>query len=55
MNFKVGDLVLLKSGGPLMTVYNVTNEMVDCVWFTSNSAVTPSTYSFQTGALKAAQ
>ena len=39
MDFKVGDLVKLKSGGPLMTVENVGEramvggEAVFCVWF----------------------
>ncbi len=36
--FKVGDIVLLKSGGPKMTVDKVrdtigSDEFVNCVWF----------------------
>jgi len=37
MNFEIGDLVKLKSGGPLMTVEEVGPiqgaEVVSCVWF----------------------
>jgi uncharacterized protein YodC (DUF2158 family) len=29
-----GDLVTLKSGGPVMTVDDVAGETVTCVWFT---------------------
>ncbi len=38
MSFKIGDVVQLKSGGPLMTVTQVGSgidgtPMIDCVWF----------------------
>ena len=33
MNFKVGDTVRLKSGGPLMTVIDLDGERVRCQWF----------------------
>ena len=37
MDFKAGDLVKLKSGGPVMTVQSVGDQygepMVWCVWF----------------------
>jgi uncharacterized protein YodC (DUF2158 family) len=38
MNFSIGDVVQLKSGGPLMTVTDVGagmdgTPMIDCVWF----------------------
>jgi uncharacterized protein YodC (DUF2158 family) len=38
MAFKIGDVVQLKSGGPIMTVTgfgkdNNANERVNCTWF----------------------
>lgn len=31
--FVVGDTVQLKSGGPIMTVEDLDENSVDCVWF----------------------
>ena len=31
--FKKGDVVQLKSGGPIMTVYGGKRHLVCCVWF----------------------
>ena len=32
--FKIGDVVVLNSGGPPMTISNVVDsEKVECVWF----------------------
>jgi uncharacterized protein YodC (DUF2158 family) len=36
MEFKAGDLVKLKSGGPVMTVVEVDEDEVLCVWFPSD-------------------
>lgn len=30
--FKVGDVVILKSGGPRMTVNNVSENGIECIW-----------------------
>jgi len=35
--FKNGDIVKLKSGGPKMTVYQVLRGNVDCTWFDENN------------------
>lgn len=33
-NFKVGDIVILKSGGPKMTVETIQDEeFIVCIWF----------------------
>ena len=33
MPFKPGDIVILKSGGPFMTVISTDNGKVKCTWF----------------------
>ena len=33
MRFEIGDVVVLKSGGPAMTINNYTNKEYLCVWF----------------------
>lgn len=44
MDFKAGDVVKLKSGGPLMTVDSVGNysgvKKVLCVWFENSNRYT---------------
>lgn len=32
MTLKAGDVVVLKSGGQALTVADVTDQMVECVW-----------------------
>ena len=37
MEFQIGDVVMLKSGGPRMTVESIeSEEKVWCTWFDSN-------------------
>ncbi len=38
--FKIGDVVELNSGGPLMTVIKVEDDWVGCCWYDGNSRVT---------------
>lgn len=53
--FKVGDVVELKSGGPDMTVEDITDDGVACVWFVYASDDTwsnlPDRDVFEAGAL----
>lgn len=41
--FKVGDVVILKSGGPLLTVAELTetdgNAVIGCGWFTREGEI----------------
>lgn len=37
MTFKIGDLVVLQSGGPSMTVEAIENKSVKCVWHDGKS------------------
>ena len=34
---KIGDVVILKSGGPRMTVEEMKNKKVKCRWFDNNN------------------
>ena len=34
--FKAGDVVQLKSGGPLMTVFEIDGNLASCRWFSGN-------------------
>ena len=53
MDFKIGDVVVLKSGGPEMTVSEYPIKMIDgsenraqvqCKWFSDNNHLTQSTF-----------
>jgi uncharacterized protein YodC (DUF2158 family) len=39
VDFKPGDVVQLKSGGPLMTVSTVCGEVLTCEWFDDRQQV----------------
>jgi uncharacterized protein YodC (DUF2158 family) len=34
--FKVGDTVKLRSGGPLMTIYAIDSDEISCQWFNND-------------------
>lgn len=62
MEFKVGDLVKLKSGGPVMTVESVYpdeiegGEIAGCVWFEqTGKKQTAERQAFQSGVLEHCQ
>ena len=51
--FKIGDVVQLKSGGPEMTVTQVaSSETLACAWFISANAASVSTGVFPKAALQ---
>lgn len=39
MTLKIGDVVQLKSGGPLMTVSLLQDTTVRCIWFNEQGGV----------------
>lgn len=39
MKCEAGDVVVLRSGGPSMTVVKVEGETVHCIWFTADENV----------------
>lgn len=43
--YKPGDVVSLKSGGPLMTVFSAKDTTVWCMWFSGNDM--PQEHQFQ--------
>jgi uncharacterized protein YodC (DUF2158 family) len=52
-NFKPGDTVQLKSGGPVMTVRSLDREYAVCNWFDEGG--TPHERAFHVSQLKAAE
>lgn len=50
MEFKPGDVVVLKSGGPRMTVSSLDGNRVWCVWF--DGAGVPQGKAFDSAVLK---
>lgn len=43
---KIGDVVLLKSGGPNMTVEKIQdNDLADCLWFDQDKNLQRNTFS----------
>ena len=56
MSWKIGDLVQLKSGGPVMTVSATEQSgFVACMWFPTVESELPSAKGFPPGALMASQ
>ncbi len=39
MSFKIGDIVRLRSGGPVMTVSGIDGTSVECTWFGADGKV----------------
>lgn len=53
VDFKVGDRVRLKSGGPVMTVCEKTSSIkLNCMWFEMKYAATPFDSYFHIDALE---
>lgn len=51
--FNVGDVVKLKSGGPIMTIGETgRSDSVFCVWFINNESGSVSSYSFKPDTLE---
>ncbi len=51
--FNPGDVVVLKSGGPDMTVVEVSHDIVSCEWFKDTNEVLHRKFNF--AALRAAR
>ena len=52
MDFKIGDVVKLKSGGPLMTVNGTKGDDVWCRWFGGERGDEPKSFCFKSGELE---
>jgi len=39
-----GDLVRLRSGGPLMTIHSINGDNIDCQWFTPSGELQSATF-----------
>lgn len=53
MSLKIGDLVQLKSGGPVMTVTSTRqSDAIQCSWFPTIESLNPSTTGFPPDSLK---
>lgn len=44
-DFKVGDIVILKSGGPKMTISKIVSDEIDCQWFHNKIELRHGTFS----------
>jgi uncharacterized protein YodC (DUF2158 family) len=53
MTIAIGDVVVLKSGGPPMTVYAVAPPDVACTWFNSIVGLSPTVGRFPAACLRA--
>jgi uncharacterized protein YodC (DUF2158 family) len=48
MTFNIGDIVVLKSGGPKMTVYEIEEEDYYCQWFDGKDILNNGTFTIST-------
>lgn len=44
MEFKTGMVVVLKSGGPKMTITEINGEDIECQWFNEKNEVEVNTF-----------
>lgn len=48
MHFSIGDRVRLKSGGPVMTIEEISGDDISCVWFDNAGVVVRNIFNPQT-------
>ena len=43
-DLKVGDKVMLKSGGPVLVVAKIDGDLIECLWFDDDADLQSSTF-----------
>ena len=49
--FEIGDVVMLKSGGPFMTITSISDGIANCLYFTNDNDAELCGYEFPTTSL----